>query len=409
MGRGWIFWSVFQVVRDVEGRITGLVGLLRDVTRSKRLARELQESEQQLQAAIDVARVGVWQFDAKTALFDCSGWCKAYLGFSPDAQVSLDMVQERVQPTSEKSDLVEVLDKQEQFDKEYQVQWPDGSTHWIVVSGRRQYSKDGQPVGMVGVTLDITERKLGDQRKDTFIGMASHELKTPLTTIKGFTQLLKRQMQRLKLDDQLATLTKIETQVNALTRLVNELMDVSKIQAGKLEYIWEMVAIDQLVKNVVEMVQQTSNQHTIYVNGVTGCEIEGDRSHLEQVFTNLLTNALKYSPLAERVDVLLERGSEGVIVRVRDYGLGIAPEEQKHIFERFYRADATTRSQSIGGLGMGLYVAREIVAKHGGRITMESKEGEGSTFSVALPFSPHIETDVSGNSGDCDDCARKGK
>lgn len=380
-----------SLVRDVNGQITGLVGLFRDITRSKQIAHELAESEQQLHAAIDVAGLGHWRFDPQTNLFDCSARCKAYLGFSPATMVSLDQVCARVRPPEQGSALLDTLKKQELFEKEYQIQWPDGSLHWLAVSGRGQYDKQGRPIGMAGVTLDITERKLGEQRKDTFISMASHELKTPLTTIKGFTQLLKRQAKRLGLPEQMAvTLAKVEKQANTLTKLVNELLDVSKMQAGQLEYTWGKVEIDQLLKDVIETVQPTSPQHSIRVHGETGCTLTGDRSRLEQVFINLLTNALKYSPQADRVDIFPACSEQSVEICIRDYGQGIPPEEQKHIFERFYRIDRG-KNQKVEGLGMGLYVAGQIVEKHGGQITVDSKEGEGATFCVRLPLSHPLE------------------
>lgn len=261
---------------------------------------------------------------------------------------------------------------------------------------------EGKIIGMVEIARDITEQKMAEQRKDTFIGMASHELKTPLTTIKGFAQLLKRQMKRLGLEEQATILTKIEGQINALTGLVNELMDVSKIQAGKLEYTRDVVDIDELIRSVAEMLQQTSNQHMIKVSGKTQRKLVGDQARLEQVFTNLITNAIKYSPQANRVDIWIGNAQDRIIVKIRDYGIGMPPEEVERIFERFYRAN-TAKNQGIGGLGMGLYISREIVERHGGKILVESKEGEGSTFCVELPFSPISEEETfSGDSNDYD-------
>ncbi len=203
--------------------------------------------------------------------------------------------------------------------------------------------------------------------------------------------MLKRQLKRLNMTDQVETLVKIEGQVNTLAGLVNELMDVSKIQAGKLEYKWEEIDIDALVKHVAEMVQQTSSQHIIQISGESYQKVVGDRAHLEQVLTNLLINAIKYSPQANQVDVALGCTQDSVVISVRDYGIGIPVEEQKHIFERFYRSN-TAWSKAIGGLGMGLYIAQEIIQRHEGKITLESKLGEGSTFSIELPFSQTSET-----------------
>jgi len=294
-------------------------------------------------------------------------------------------------PMKGREDWIELVLAEGYWVGEVRQQRRDGT--WLDVQTGMSLVRDieGKITGMVGIIRDITERKLEEQRKDTFIGMASHELKTPLTTIKGFAQLLKRQLKRLNMTDQVETLVKIEGQVNTLAGLVNELMDVSKIQAGKLEYKWEELDIDTLVKHVADMVQQTSSQHTIQISGESCQKVVGDRAHLEQVLTNLLTNAIKYSPQANQVDVALGCMRDSVVISVRDYGIGIPVEEQKHIFERFYRSN-TAWSQAIGGLGMGLYIAQEIIQRHEGKITLESKVGEGSTFSIELPFSRTHET-----------------
>jgi PAS domain S-box-containing protein len=361
----------------------------------RQIARELQERDQQLQAAIEIAKLGVWKIMLETKQVDCSPRCKSHLGFAPDANIDYSMVSQRLFPKKpEKLDqiLLKSLEDKGMYEAEYQVKWLDGSIHWIVVSGQGQYAEDGQLLAVTGVTLDVTQRKEEEERKDTFIGIASHELKTPLTTVKGFTQLLKRQMHRLGMREQTTTLTRMEEQINALNKLVNELMDITRIQAGKLECIWEEVNIDELVRSIVEVQQQTSgqresSQHTIKVSGEVQHTIIGDLALLERVFNNLITNAVKYSPKANAVDIWMGCVEESAVIKIRDYGIGIAQEELEHIFDRFYRASAAAKSRAIQGLGMGLWIAREIVKQHGGQITVESKQGEGSTFCVELPFS----------------------
>ena len=360
----------------------------------RRLAQELQERDKQLQAAIEIAKLGVWKITIETKQADCSPMCKSHFGFSSDISVNCSMISERIfpkQPEKLVQRMRKVLDGKGVYEEEYQVKWPDGSTHWIAASGRGQYGEDGQLIAITGVTLDVTKRKMEDERKDAFIGIASHELKTPLTTVKGFTQLLKRQMHRLGMREQTTTLARMEEQINALNKLVNELMDITRIQAGKIECNWEEVNIEELVRNIAEVQQQAVGQregcqHVIKVSGAIQRTIVGDRAHLERVFNNLITNAIKYSPKANEVDIWVGCTSEGALVKIRDYGIGISQEEVEHIFDRFYRASAA-KKQAIEGLGMGLWIAREIIDLHGGKILVESREGEGSTFCVELPFS----------------------
>lgn len=237
----------------------------------------------------------------------------------------------------------------------------------------------------VVTSIDVTEQRALEQRKDEFISIASHELKTPITTIKALTQLLKRKLDKQGLTEHAASLSKIETNINKLTRLANDLLDVSKMQAGKLHYIEEPISMQTLMQEVVETAQYTSATHTITLQGTAQRSIIGDSDRLMQVFMNLLSNAIKYSPQADKVEVSIEETGDKVYVHVRDYGLGIPKEHQAKIFDRFYRVDDEKRT-SIQGLGMGLYIACEIVKRHGGDIIVSSEEGAGTTFSVILPL-----------------------
>ncbi len=382
---------------DIEGKIVGHVGIYRDITLSKVIAQELSEREQQLQLAIDIAKLGVWKFIPSTREVICSPQAKINLGFAVDAPITEHLLIEHLfanQANGPHTSQLQNLDKQVIYEQEYQVRWPDSSIHWLAVRGQGQYDEDGKLLVVSGVTLDITEQKVREERKNIFIGMASHELKTPLTTVKGFTQLLKRQLKKLGLGEQTTTLINMEEQINSLNRLVNELMDVTRIQAGQMDYTWAEVNIDELIKHVVVTHRHTSTHHKLRIKGQTRQLITGDRSHLEQVFSNLISNAIKYSPQADHIDIGLGSTKESVFVKIRDYGVGIPATEIAHIFEHFYRAN-TARKQAIQGLGMGLYIAQEIIAQHGGKITVESDEGKGSTFCVKLPFSFQPENPIS--------------
>ncbi len=239
--------------------------------------------------------------------------------------------------------------------------------------------------GAVVIHIDITERKQFEQQKDIFISMASHELRTPLTALKGLTQLEKRRCEKRGLSESLRFLAKIETQIDRLTKFVTELLDVSKMQAGRLDYAKEVIDLDALIHEIVETAQLASPSHKLTVHGVSRATIIGDQDKLGQVFTNLLSNAIKYSPRSDQVDIYLKAAQDVALVSIQDFGIGIPRERQGDLFERFYRVD-TSRQNYIPGLGLGLYIAREIVKHHGGKIIVKSEEGRGSTFSVSLPL-----------------------
>jgi signal transduction histidine kinase len=242
---------------------------------------------------------------------------------------------------------------------------------------------------MVSFLLDNSARKELEQRKDTFIGMASHELKTPLTALKLQTTLLRRQLARHGIQYAVPALASMETQLNKVDRLVGELLDVSKIQAGRMEYRQESVDLNALLSETVETMQQSSLSHTIVVRGAVQASLLGDRDRLGQVFTNLLSNAIKYSPDSRTVEIDLSTSEDAVTVCVRDHGLGIPREQLDRIFDRFYRIPDLNQ-RAIPGLGMGLYIVAEIVKHHGGTITVDSALGKGSTFTVTLPHTRDV-------------------
>ena len=238
---------------------------------------------------------------------------------------------------------------------------------------------------VVTIVHDITERVLAEHRKDEFISMTSHELKTPVTSLKGFTNVLQRRLAKQGDLQGLHYLSRIDAQLTKLTRLVTDLLDISRMQMGKLAYQIESFDLDTLIAETVENVQAATTTHQIIVEGKTDAQIVGDKDRLGQVFINLLTNAVKYSPKADKVIVRLSREQKQAIVSVQDFGIGIDEAYHQKIFERFYQV-TNPEERTYPGLGIGLYISKEILERHSGQITVESRKGVGATFSVALPL-----------------------
>lgn len=227
----------------------------------------------------------------------------------------------------------------------------------------------------------MNEIKLHQQRKDEFIGVASHELKTPLTTIKGYLDLLNN------IEDKQPNkqfVQKSLSNVNKLESLIKDLLDVSNIQSGHLKLSKQEFNIDVLIDESIAAMQMVSETHDIVREGtLSGALVTADRLRIEQVLTNLLSNAMKYSPGENKVILssLLENGE--VIVRIRDYGMGVPDSERTQIFERFYRTK--DMKITITGFGLGLYICRDIIRRHGGKIWIEA-EDKGSSFYFSLPL-----------------------
>jgi PAS domain S-box-containing protein len=258
---------------------------------------------------------------------------------------------------------------------------------WSLVKSRPVLGENGEVAMVVTITHDITERMNVERRKDAFISMASHELKTPVTSLKGFTNVLQRRLTKQGDVQGLHYLSRMDAQLNKLTTLISELLDISRMQSGKLELRSEPFDLDTLIDETVENVQAATSTHRLLIEGRTGAQVLGDKERLGQVFINLLTNAVKYSPRSEKVIVHLfqERDLEQAIVSIQDFGIGIDKLHHEKIFERFYQV-TDPEEKTYPGLGIGLYISSEIIVWHQGRMWVESSKGKGATFFVALPL-----------------------
>lgn len=243
----------------------------------------------------------------------------------------------------------------------------------------------GKIIGAAKIARDITERKELERRKDEFISIASHELKTPMTSIKGFTQLLFRRFQQRDDKESLRFLARMDNQLTKLTKLVSDLLDLSKMQQGYVEYRKEPFELDLLVQEIIENVQGTSQTHHLVLENPARVYVYADRDRIGQVLMNLLTNAIKFSERADKVLVKVLSDGPNAVVRVQDYGQGIDEANYEKIFERFYQV-SESETKHYAGLGIGLYISREIIKRHQGRLWVESRKGEGSTFSFSLPL-----------------------
>lgn len=245
------------------------------------------------------------------------------------------------------------------------------------------YKEDGVLLGRIEVYTDVTEIQQLQRNKDEFLSVVSHELKTPVTSIKGYAQLLRRRADRDRSQESLLTsFGVIERQANRMQQLIETLLDLSRWDLGRLTFESRELDVVALVRRAVEGLELTNDSHRIELDlPASTVPVKGDEHRLEQVVTNLLLNAVRYSPEALSIAVRVEDGADARI-SVRDHGIGIAADVQSHVFERFYRGPGMT---DLTGLGIGLYISKNIVERHGGRIELQSSVGVGSTFTVILP------------------------
>jgi two-component system sensor histidine kinase/response regulator len=230
---------------------------------------------------------------------------------------------------------------------------------------------------------EIEFRKEAERKKDEFISIASHELKTPLTSVKGYVQLLERSVNRGDTETVKKHLEKAQVQLEKLNSLIADLLDISKIESGKLKFNKKDFSIDALLDNVLEIMHQSNPTFKIIKKGKANCAIFGDEMRIEQVIVNFLTNAMKYSPGTEEIFITVNVKDDQLYVAVKDTGIGMLPEQLEYVFDKFYRVEET--SQRFQGLGIGLYISSEIIKRHGGEIGVQSTYGKGSEFYFTIP------------------------
>jgi PAS domain S-box-containing protein len=360
----------------------GLIILLQDISERKRQEEALREIEERMRIALKGSAITVYQQNRElryTWLYNMHDRKVEDVVGKTDAD--LMEAEEAAYVTALKR---RVLETGQSYQEVVKATWITG-IRYFDISIEPLHNGNGEIIGVTGTSRDVTEQVELEQRKDNFISIASHELRTPITVLKGFTQLLTKQFEQQGMHEPVPTLKKMEAQSNKLARLIDELLDASKIQAGRLDYEEEPVDLDTLVHETVEMLQESNPSHVLHVSGATHVVIQGDKERLGQVLNNLIANAVKYSPQANSVNITLSTSQKAAMISVHDYGVGIAKAHHKHIFDRFYRAHNAS-NKSFKGLGMGLYIAYEIVKRHGGDITVESEEGKGSTFTISLPL-----------------------
>jgi len=282
----------------------------------------------------------------------------------------------------------ECIEKQQSFESEYRIKrWIDGAYRWHLVKGEPFKDEIGNIVAWFGTATDIEDQRRELERKDEFISVASHELKTPLTSLKGYLHLI--ESEEYLTDETRSFISKGNISVKKLQHLIRDLLDVSKIKAGRLEFSMSPLNLTELIHSCIENNTYMFPSYVIKEEAAEDVFVMGNEERLEQVVMNLLNNAVKYSPGNKNIIVRVEKNETSAIVSVIDFGIGLSVSDQKRIFERFYRAESN--KVSISGLGIGLYISSQIVKEHNGQMTVNSKLTEGSEFSFLLPLTNNAQ------------------
>ena len=260
-----------------------------------------------------------------------------------------------------------------------------GTYRWWMVRAIALKDDHQNIIKWYGSNIDITEQKELEKQKDNFLGVASHELKTPVTSIKAYAQVMEMMFRRAGDTKNAELLAKMDNQVNRLNKLIGDLLEVTKINTGRLQMSHSDFSFNQMVEEVIEEVQRTALNHEIQKDLQFDRQITADKERICQVIINLLTNAIKYSPDSSRILISTSGNDDEVLLSVQDFGIGIRADQQSRVFEQFYRVSGS-REHTFPGLGLGLYISSEIVKHLNGKIWVDSQEGEGSTFCFSLPL-----------------------
>ena len=382
-----VFNSMIRIDDPNTGEVIGIGSVMRDMRSEVASKAALQKSESLLKNITTAAPTGLWQSDIHGAItYINETWIK-WTGIPCEGQLGYGWLNSIVAEDQDqvRRKFTDAMLNRTLYEAEFRFNHVDGKIHWCVADGRPQYLPDGSCTGYIGACVDITEQKALQQQKDNFIGIASHELKTPVTSLKAYAQVLEKMLERKGDMHEAAMMGKMHAQLNRLANLIGDLLDVTKITTGRLQFNHQEFDFNALVLDLVEDLQRTTEKHRLIHELQPVARVYGDKERIGQVIVNLITNAIKYSPQANEVRIYASMENEEVHLCVQDFGIGIASEDLNKVFEQFYRVTGTVQ-HTFPGLGLGLYISAEIIRREGGRIWVTSEENKGSTFCFAIPL-----------------------
>ncbi|SDP59979.1 PAS domain S-box-containing protein [Mucilaginibacter sp. OK268] len=375
------FTFIYQARYDGTNKVDGIMVFVFEVTEAVLVRQKEKENEERFRFLLNAMPQQVWTARPNGKLDYVNEVICEDFGRSADDIIGQGW-QTFIHPDDQQACLkkwLTALRTGHEYLVEFRLKFQDGQYRWHLARAV-PLIENGEIKLWLGTNTNIDIQKNNEQKKDEFLSIASHELKTPLTSIKAFNQLMMRINDPPKLND---LIQKSAAHVLRLEKLISDLLDVSRINAGKMDYNMETFNFYEMLKDTIDGVQHTTASHQIILESAEDITYTGDRFRLEQVVNNLLTNAIKYSPEANTITVnctLHEDNS--LIVSVQDFGIGIEEKNLSRLFERYYRVDNT--AMRFEGLGLGLFISAEILKRHNGSFWIESTPGEGSTFFFRL-------------------------
>jgi PAS domain S-box-containing protein len=359
---------------------------------SKKVQEELLKSEQHLAKILDTMAEGVGIIDKTGQLTYANKMAQKILGLTEkeikertyhDTKWQNKRIDGSPLPPEEHPMSIMLATGKQVFDHEIAVQPQAGDLYYVSINASPIHDEHGNIVGGIGTFMDVTNRRKVIQQKDEFISVASHELRTPVTTLKASLQLLTATPQSHVAERLPVLLQKANRSLNRVSTLITDLLNATNLNEGYLQLNKTKFLISKLVNDCCDHVQLL-HEYSIFTEGDLDLEVYADTNRIDQVIVNFVNNAIKYAPDSKEIRIRIERANEFAKISVIDQGHGIPPEKQQYLFDRYFRVD--TSGLNYSGLGLGLYINAEIIKKHGGQVGVESELGKGSTFWFTLPI-----------------------
>jgi two-component system sensor histidine kinase VicK len=378
------FDFIYQARLDESSRPNGIMVFVTEVTEHVKARKDTERAKESLRMAIDAADLGAYYIDTSDRAFHPSPRFKEFFGFGPEEELPFESAIGQIQEDYRQpvNDLVEAaITKGLRFDMEYPVRGHnDGKLRWVRGIGEVQHDTDGKSY-FTGVLHEITERKQDEMRKNDFIGMVSHELKTPLTSLTSYLQVLQSKATQSSDSFTRGALDQSVKQVKKMTTMINSFLNISRLESGKIHIDRQTFDMASLVKETEAETVVMNNSHTFIFHPVERTMVNADRDKIGQVISNFISNAVKYSKPGSTIQIACVSEGNEARFSVSDEGMGISVEDTGRLFERYYRVK---NNSSISGFGIGLYLCSEIVMRHEGKIWVESEPGKGSVFYFSL-------------------------
>lgn len=371
-------------------------GIVLDITetmlaqdRTEAFHKLIQQKERKLQLIVDSAKVGTYTFNLKTREIQLNDHSRKLFGFPENELLTEDSPIEQTLGEYIPMAIAAMemaIQENKPYDYSYQIRdRRSGAVKWLRSVGNA--AGVSSPDMFYGVIIDITAQKNEEQRKTDFLGIASHELRSPLTALTGYLQILEYKASFMSPERMVSIVHKAEKQTARMRNLIDGFLNISNIEDKTLSLRLEHIDLTSILKDVETTFRDTVFSHQFFFDRPkTPLSMYADRNKIEQVIVNFMNNAVKYTPAGTRVTVSVVYTEKAITVRVTDEGSGISADEQVKLFDKYYRVDKQA-NQNISGFGIGLYISKEIVQLHGGNIGVDSASGEGASFWFTIPTS----------------------